>query len=211
MKIIVFGASGRTGSQIVKQALNRNFHVTAFARNPYGVHMLHPMLEIIMGDVLDHEKVHEALQGHDIVLSALGFVNPEHRLIGYYNIINAMKDLEIKRLIAVGGMGVLQATADTIIAKTPSFPSQYVSVSESHHKVYEALNNSHLDFTFVCPPNIIQGEKTGNYLVKPDYHPGGMSINSGDLADFMLNEIKDQAFIRKRVGICNAENSITQK
>ncbi|POY35435.1 hypothetical protein C3K47_15350 [Solitalea longa] len=203
MKIIVFGASGRTGSQILKSALSRNIHVTAFARNPYGVHVQHQLLEIIMGDVLDYEKVHEAIEGHDAVLSALGFVNPEHQLIGYSNILKAMNNLEIKRIIAVGGMGVLQATADTIISKTYNFPSQFLPISESHYKVYEALEHSKLDFTFVCPPDIIPGDKTGTYQVKTDYHPGGMSIFSGDLADFMLNEIKDKAFIRKKVGISN--------
>ncbi|UKJ06651.1 NAD(P)-dependent oxidoreductase [Solitalea lacus] len=203
MKILVFGASGRTGTQIVQQALAQNYHVTAFARNPYGVHVQHPSLEIIMGDTLDAEKVQEALQGHDIVLSALGFKNLDDRLESYKNIVSGMKSLQIKRLIAVGNMGILQADEKNIIAQTPKFPTQYLEISDSHLKVYDLLKGSNLDYTFVCPPNILDEKKTGKYLVKSEYHPGGNSITTGDLADFMLNEIKDKAFIQKRVGISN--------
>ena len=204
MRIIVFGATGRTGRKIVKQALERSYHVTGFARNPYNIHFQHPLLEIFMGDVLDADKVKEAMQGHDAVFSALGLADPQQRYDAYQNIINGMDAHQMKRIIAIGGMGVLMADENTRIAQTPTFPQQYKEVSEAHYRVYEALKNSDLNFTFVCPPNIIDGEKTGNYIVKPDYHPGKNSISTEDLADFMLNVINDDAFFRTRIGICNS-------
>ena len=70
--IIVFGASGKTGILIVYQALNQGHQVTAFARQPSKVTIEHKNLRIIRGDVLDYDKVKEAVQGHDVVLCALG-------------------------------------------------------------------------------------------------------------------------------------------
>lgn len=144
MKIIVFGATGRTGRKIVKQALERNYHVTGFARNPYNIHFQHPLLEIFMGDVLDAEKVKEAMQGHDVVLSALGIPDSQQRFQAYQNIISAMNAYEMKRIIAIGGMGVLMADEHTRVAHTPEFPEQYKEVSEAHFKVYEELKKAAL-------------------------------------------------------------------
>ena len=57
MKIIVFGATGGTGREIVKQALERGHDVTAFVRNPDKVKMTHERLSIEKGNVMDASSV----------------------------------------------------------------------------------------------------------------------------------------------------------
>jgi putative NADH-flavin reductase len=203
MKLIIFGATGRTGKHIVKQALQQGYRITAFVLNPYELNISHSLLDIIMGDVLDYEKVKEAMRGHHIVLSALNFENVNDMKTGINNIIRAMMELNIKRLIAVDGMGILQSTPDKMIFQCDNFPECNKEQTLAHYEIYEELKKSNLDFTLICPPFMLDGEKTEKYLVKAEYHPTGDSVYTGDVAHFILEELKNNLFNRMRVGICN--------
>ncbi|MDH3351659.1 MAG: NAD(P)H-binding protein, partial [Gammaproteobacteria bacterium] len=72
MKILIFGATGTVGRELVTQALEKGHEVTAFARNPSKLEIEHPSLEIIEGDVMESALVDRAVPGHDAVLVALG-------------------------------------------------------------------------------------------------------------------------------------------
>jgi putative NADH-flavin reductase len=72
MKLLVFGATGGTGSRLVDQALQQGHEVTAFARDPARIHLKHDHLRVVTGDVLDRDSVNAAVEGQDGVLSALG-------------------------------------------------------------------------------------------------------------------------------------------
>src|SRR5205085_12585110 len=82
MKLLVFGASGGTGSRIVQQALQQGHVVTAFARDPEKVHLVHENLRVVRGDILDSGSVDAAVAGQDGVLSALGTRLPIRIVIG---------------------------------------------------------------------------------------------------------------------------------
>lgn len=72
MKVLVFGATGRSGKALVEQALQQGHAVTAFARDPAKVRSAHPSLTVARGNMLDIKSVEAAVQGQDAVLSALG-------------------------------------------------------------------------------------------------------------------------------------------
>ncbi len=72
MKLLIFGATGGTGRQLVDQALAQGHEVTAFARNPENVTAKHDHLKVVQGNVMDATSVETAVAGHDAVLSALG-------------------------------------------------------------------------------------------------------------------------------------------
>src|SRR5579859_6249955 len=72
MKLFVIGATGRTGREIVEQALSRGHAVTAFVRSPGSMTLQNANLAICPGDVLDEAQLFRAMEGHDAVLSALG-------------------------------------------------------------------------------------------------------------------------------------------
>jgi putative NADH-flavin reductase len=72
MKIILFGATGGVGRQVVTQALDARDHVTAYVRNPARLHLTHPNLTVISGELTDREAVQRAVSGADAVISALG-------------------------------------------------------------------------------------------------------------------------------------------
>jgi len=72
MKLLVFGATGGTGKQLVRQALEQGHVVTAFARDPSKIKETQANLRLVQGDILQPDSVETAVAGQDAVLSALG-------------------------------------------------------------------------------------------------------------------------------------------
>ena len=209
MTITVFGATGMVGRQIVQQSLLKGYHVKAFGRNVYTTDFLqNENLHLIQGALFDTEEVYNAVKGSEAVISALGggFDGTDKtRSLGMKNIILQMKRAGIKRIIGIGGMGVLNTNADTLLIDEEEYPPQYIPVGKEHQQAFELLKESGLDWTFVCPPDIQDSGPTGIYHTAADYLPvpNNYKINAGDLAMFILNELKKGEFIAHRVGISN--------
>lgn len=207
MHIVVFGATGQVGKQIVKQALFNGHHVKAFGRNVFTEFSTEEKnLDLIKGGVFDEGEVLHAVKGCDAVLSALGGSfdgTDKSRSLGIKNIVAQMKNAGVKRIVALGGMGILNFDENTLLIDTEDYPKQYIPVGNEHRKAYEYLNNSGLDWTFVCSPDIINEDATGEFITNTNYppEPNKYKINAGDLALFMLGELKHNDFVGMRVGI----------
>ena len=209
MNIIVFGATGMVGKQLVQQALYKGHHVKAFGRNVYTTDYLEPeKLQLVQGALFDEGEVYNAIKGCDAILSAIGGAmdgTDKARTLGMKNIIKQMQKAGVKRIIAIGGLGVLNADENSLLVDKEDYPPEYKAVGLEHKKAYELLNESGLDWTFVCPPNIINEGPTGSYVTKANYPPelNNYKINAGDLAMMMLNELSKNEYIKHRVGISN--------
>ena len=165
-------------------------------------------LELIPGAVVDQEQVYDAIKGTDAVISSLGGDSTGAdmtRSLGMKNIITQMQKAGVSRIVAVGGMGSLNADNNTLVMDIPNYPAKFLPVSREHLKAFEYLKASPLTFTFVCPPDIVDTDPTGNFITCPNFVPSPNSnkISAGDLALFMLRELNKNEFIRQRVGICN--------
>jgi hypothetical protein len=211
MKIIVFGASGMVGQQIINQAIAHGHTAVAFGRNvfeKFSTERTH--LQLFRGALFSQENLKDALKGCDAVLSAIGGDvegTDKARSLGMKNIVAAMERWGPRRIIGIGGLGVLNADENSYRFEKPDYPSIYKAVALEHFQAYLHLKNSALDWTFLCPPNILPGEPTGEYNLCRDYHPEGrFEINAGDLADFMVKELGRNEYIGCRVGIA-ARNS----
>ncbi len=211
MTITVFGATGQVGLQLVKQALAKGHTVRAFGRSVLDMideDLRNDKLEAIKGYVFDEKEVYEAVKGSDAVLSALGGSfdgTDKTRSLGLKNIVTQMEKAKVNRIVAVGGLGILNADEDTMIIDTPNYPEMYLPVGKEHLKAYFILQASTLDWTFVCSPDIINAEATGIFHTNANYppQPNSNKINAGDLAMFMLNELEQNKYINQRVGISN--------
>src|ERR1700744_6227790 len=112
MKILIFGASGGTGRELVSQGRTQGHEVTAFVRNPAaftgGDH-----LRVVVGDVHDDKAVAAAMAGQDAVLSALGGTLSDDTLLpeSIGHILAAMKREGVRRLIVLGASGVWPGAA----------------------------------------------------------------------------------------------------
>lgn len=207
MKLIIFGATGQVGTQLVKQALWRGHTVRAFGRN---VHQLddgnHPKLELIKGGLFDEEDVLGAIEGCNAVFSVIGGAfdgADKSRSLGMKNIVAQMQKAGVRRIIALGGMGLLNFDEYSLLIDHKDYPLEYLPVGNEHRKAFEYLQASSLDWTFVCSPDIINDGPTGNYITNKDYppQPNLSRINAGDLAQFMLTELEENDYVQSRVGI----------
>lgn len=211
MTITVFGATGQVGLQLIKQALWKGHTVRAFGRNVHELlDMQHDNLQLIKGALFDEGEVFAAIKGSDAVLSALGGGTDgtdKTRSLGMKNILQQMGKAGVNRIIGIGGLGVLQADEETLLVDTEGYPPQYHAVGKEHEAAWLQLAASNMQWTFVCPPNIMAADPTGQFVTNANYppQPNLYRITTGDLAIFMLNELEQNAFVRQRVGIGNVE------
>lgn len=209
MILTIFGATGMTGRQLVKQALLKGHTVKAFGRNVFTTEFLqHDNLHLVQGALFDEKDVHNALKESDAVLSAIGGAfdgTDKSRSLGMKNIIEQMKAASVERIIAVGGMGVLEAEDGSLLMDAKNYPEEYLPVGKEHLKAYELLKASPLSWTFVCAPDLVNADATGSFVTEAEHNPPASKfhINTGDLALFMLNELTKNEYIKKRVGISN--------
>jgi putative NADH-flavin reductase len=219
MNILLFGATGLVGSEILRQALEREYTITAFARNVNTLQQTSPQITVIQGDVLSAREVEQAIQccnsikKVDAVISALGGEPLSVRSAGVNNILAALDKSASRRFIGIGGMGILYADTSnsTLIYEFPDYPPFLKEVSEEHRQALRAMEESSTEWTFFCPPRFVTEPATGAYRLLADYMPDTENdiatayITVGDLAKAMLEEASNRNFIGKRVGIRNIE------
>ena len=109
-RILIVGATGGTGRELVAQALERGYAVTALVRNPSRLQIKHPRLIVAQGDVLDYNSVEAAMRGQEAVVSALGhkrFFYPTRILSeGTRNILRAMEAHQVARFVCATSLGL---------------------------------------------------------------------------------------------------------
>ena len=203
MKVIVFGASGGTGIEIVKQALDAGHDVTAFVRNPAKVAIQHPKLKLVTGHVLEAAAVQKAVEGQEAVISALGATRPPVPGMmesAAQNIVAAMKKVGIRRLISTTGAGVrdpqdqpklidhLMKGLLTLLA------GEVLRDSAANVAVIRA---SDLDWTIVRYPRLLDAAHTGTYRVGYLGKNSGSQLSRADGADFVLKELSEGKYIHQ--------------
>lgn len=204
MKILVLGATGRVGSQIVTYALHDRHHVTAFVRTPEKIQINNENLTIIQGNVLNMDDIVRAMHGIDVVISALNTDGTTTLSESMPLIIEAMENEGIKRIITVGTAGILQSrtTPNSLRYQSSESKQKSTRAAEEHHKVYDLLNQSTLEWTIVCPTYLPDGERLGIYRMEQNFLPeGGTKISVSDTAEFTFKQIKERDYIKSRVGI----------
>ncbi|MGI9279320.1 MAG: NAD(P)-dependent oxidoreductase [Endozoicomonas sp.] len=207
MKLVIFGASGRTGVQLVKQALDQGHEVTAFVRKTTSLQITHARLAKVAGDVLNINDVESAIQGQDAILSALGAPPKDQSMLrkkGTECIINAMNNTGVKRLISLSTLGFGE-TRDILpfFLKYFIFPVILRHATQDHAEQEALIKDSSLDWTIVRPGNLIEGNKTGVYKHGFSNHekPIQLKISRADVADFMLKQLSDLNYLHKAPGI----------
>lgn len=211
MHITVFGATGQVGKRIVQQALTNGFQVTAFGRNVETLidqDNLNENLTAQKGYLFDEKDVAKAIDKADVIFSVLGGSSDgsdKTRSLGMKQIITQMQKKGKKRIIALGGMGVLNAEDNTLLLHADDYPEEYLAVGMEHLKAFELLLESNLDWSFFCPADIHDKDETGIYITSINYapDPNHFRINAGDLAMAMLKAAINQEYIQQRVGISN--------
>lgn len=204
MNILVLGATGRVGSHIVTYALHDRHHVTVLVRTPEKIQINNENLTIIQGNVLNKDDIVRAIHGIDVVISALNTDGTTTLSESMPFIIEAMENEGIKRIITIGTAGILQsrATPNSLRYQSSESKQKSTRAAKEHHKVYDVLKQSTLEWTIICPTYLPDGERVGNYRIDRNYLPeGGVKISVPDTAEFTFKQIKASDYIKLRVGI----------
>ncbi|MGM5629334.1 NAD(P)-dependent oxidoreductase [Apibacter raozihei] len=212
-KIVLIGATGFIGSELVNELLNRGFEVTAIARSVEKVKVKSEHLKVVSVDIFDKEKLAEVLKGNDAVISAYnpGWTNPEiyeDTIKGYRSIIAAVKLAGIKRLQVVGGAGSLLVAPGKTVVDTGVIPEEILPGVKSLALVLKEqfLPEKDLDWVFFSPAGVIEpGERTEKYRLGLDDlitdEQGNSKISVQDYAKAMVDELETPQHHQQRMTI----------
>ncbi|MBT2665120.1 NAD(P)H-binding protein [Bacillus sp. ISL-4] len=153
MNILILGATGRVGEHLVTYGLQDRHHVTVLVRTPEKIGMNDANLTIIQGNVLIKDDIGRAMHGIDVVISALNTDGATTLSASMPLIIEAMEKEGIQRIITIGTAGILQSrtTPNTLRYQSSDSKRRSTRAAKEHHKVYEILKQSTLQWTIVCP------------------------------------------------------------
>ena len=204
MKLLILGATGNTGKELVTQAFEQNHEITVLVRDSSKLRVPHEKLNVIIGSVLDKAVLTKALEGTDAVISALGVGNSlkSNNLISnaVSTLIPAMSATGVKRVIFLSAFGVGETFKQASLIQKIAFRLFLKDLYADKTKADEQLRSSNLDWTLVFPAKLTNGPRTGKYTVGEKLKMKGFpSISRADVADFMLKQLADKSFMRKEV------------
>ena len=210
MKLTVFGATGRIGEQVVRQALDAGHKVTAVVRDPARFDLRHPALEVAtVPGLTDPEVLRPALEGGDAAISGVG---PRGRKDGPVassatrGILRAMEASGVQRLVAVSAVPVGPVPAgESFVNRRILLPFISVFAREVYADLAameDEMRRSATEWTVVRPPKLNNKPLTGTYRTAVGANvPRGYSISRADVAHAMLAMLDDPATVRQAVGI----------
>ncbi|MBI1299179.1 NAD(P)H-binding protein [bacterium] len=209
MKLTIFGATGGTGKEVVKQALARGHEVTIYVRTPSKVETQHEKLTVVQGQMNDPSKIRQAIAGADAVISALGPTSntPERPLTeGMQHIVAAMQAEGVDRLIAATGAGVADPN------DTPQMVGQLFGLAMrvfAKHVLADstgmvnAIRSSNLNWTLARAPRLQDKRGTGQIKVGYAGQGPGTQLARADFARFMLDQLQSEQWVQKAPMLSN--------
>ena len=208
MKLLILGATGGIGLEIVKQATDRGHQVTAFVRTPEPLKKFSDRITVIHGDVLNSAELERALEGKDAVLSGFGAREPRSKadadLLRRFavSLTRAMLHANIRRVVVVS---VAFLFKDSIFPPTYLFGQLFFrDVVRDASAMEDVFRKSELDWTIVRPPQLTDKPRTGKYRVREGHLPRfGFNISRADVADCFLKAVEDRTFVGKILGASN--------
>jgi len=201
VKIVVFGAAGRTGRHIVDKALGHGHRVTAFLRHT-PLALEHPDLTTMTGDTRDFEAVSAAIAGQTGVAFALsGAGNHEP---GIANVIHAMAEHDVRRLAAVSAIGTFARTDRTLsLAYRAKIATTLRSAYDDLENMEMRIMASDLDWTIVRPVGLTDEPAVGQYRIALDgtMLPKATRVSREDVAALVVKALETDTYHRRAVTI----------
>ncbi|HYB45389.1 MAG TPA: NAD(P)H-binding protein [Nitrososphaerales archaeon] len=203
-RVAVLGATGRTGREILRQALDKGLEVNALAREPSKLGELGERVSVVKGDATDPVAVGRLVAGSGAVLSALGLVKgspPDLMASSCSNIAAAMKKEGVKRLVILTNTGVKDpADRPPVTQRLLRMGLRVLNdrLLSDTIKAAEVIEESGLDWTLVRAPILTDGPKTGHYRVGALASGMPLRVSRADVADFMLSCALDAMFVREK-------------
>jgi putative NADH-flavin reductase len=212
-KIAIIGATGKIGSRILMELIERSYVITAISRNAFDL----PGSTLIIGcegDVLDEKVIsgHVMALENEVIISAISPDpnNLESFLTATENLIKAAEKAGVKKLITVGGAGSLLLPDGRMLMEKEDFPDFVKPISEIHKRaldLYKNLEGNKFNWINVSPAEIIEpDEKTGKYRIGTDdkvlFDENGRSfISMEDFASAVVDLIENETIKNQRITV----------
>lgn len=208
MNVVLFGATGKSGSRILNELVERGHQVTAAVRDPSKV-AAGKQVSVRQDDLSDPRHTAEILRGADAVISA--YAPPAYdtdALIGVTERqLQALALAGIKRLLVVGGAGGLEVAPGVSLIESGHLPEPWLPIATSHVKALAVLQQSQgIDWTYVAPAAFFEpGARTGKFRTGSNElisnANGESRISMEDYAIAMVDELESGAHPRQRISV----------
>ncbi|MBV1908845.1 MAG: SDR family oxidoreductase [Kangiellaceae bacterium] len=201
MKLTIFGATGSIGKLAVLRALKLGFEVVAFSRKPSKLAIRHSNLQLLAGDVNNLSNVSDAVKHSDAVIVCIGSakLSGDVRSKGTANIVEAMKQHQIRRLICQSTLGIGNSWQNlNFYWKYIMFGLILKNVFQDHGVQEQIVNQSELDWTIVRPAAFIDQKPKKPVKVGFSFLEKKLSLTIArkDVADFLIAQVTSKQYIR---------------
>jgi len=208
MKLVVLGATGGTGMEIIRQALERGHLLTVLVRSPDRLKAFRDRITVVQGNLLNSADLAQVIEGQDAVLSAFGPRVPISKADA--NLLQRFAQALTPAMHRAGvGRAVIESVA--FLFKNSIMPPAYFlgrlffpGVVSDTSAMELIFRETELDWTMVRPPQLTDAPYTGKYRVQEGRLPRfGFKISRADVADYMIRSVENRFAIRQVVGISN--------
>lgn len=205
MKVLVFGATGKTGFLVVDRALAQGHEVTVLVRN--AGRFVKPGVRVLEGNATNAADVLKAVQGQDAVIESIGGTTPYKATMlettSIQNILHAMRAAGVRRLVTVTMMGLGDSRAQSPFWYRYLLMTTFLRGSTRDKESKEAaVTASSADYVIVRPPILKDDPATGTTTVLPE-GAIGHSITRADLANFLVDQLSSDDHLHKAVTVVN--------
>jgi putative NADH-flavin reductase len=201
MKLLIIGATRGIGLQLLDQALRAGHEVTALVRRPEKLPGPREGLRVMQGDILDLATVRQAAAGQEALCLTIG-IGPSFRPVkvfseGTKNVLEAMGEHGVRRLLAVTGIGAGDSKGHGGFFYDRLFnPLLLRTIYQDKDRQEALIRASDTDWTIVRPGILTNGPLTGIYRVITDL--AGVTagkISRADVAHFILAELAAPRYV----------------
>jgi putative NADH-flavin reductase len=208
MRLVVLGATGGTGMELVRESLKSGYSVTAFVRNAARLSEFKNRIHVVQGNLLDRCELAKVLEDHDAVLSGFGprvpIANSDVHLLEKFAamLTGAMQDAKVRRLVIISTAFLFNDSIlpPTYVLGKLLFPSVVTDSAALENTVQANV----AEWTIVRPPQLTDGPLTGNYRERIGHLPWfGFKISRADVAHYFVKAIHKSDVMQKIVGMSN--------
>ncbi len=200
MKVLVIGATGLTGTHLVRKLLARGDEVTALVRIPSSYELEHDHLRVVQGEARDATSLERACENQDAVISAFGprtFKKDDLQEVFMKNLVAAMTKSRVKRLVNLSAWGAGDSIQHSNLFMKLFFALVLKNLYVDKNRGELLLFASPLDYINVRPGRLTNAPT--HAPVRATLEPNGMRpwLTREDLADFMISQLNTDEWLRK--------------
>lgn len=203
--MLLLGANGRTGREIIRIAIDLGLNVTAVVRDSQSLSSInHPLIKVVEADVTNPNHLAPLIEKEDVIISTVGPRKPTKSACAIYPktalaITEATKGMPSKRLLLI---------STALLFPNDSWSHKLLNLIAKHNAsnaklMEETVMSSSLDWT-IARVGFLSDKANQSYQIAVNEMPNNnKSISRRALASFLLNEAQHHPHSRQIVGLCD--------